>query len=135
MRRFNEWLADRLAVIMSTMWLFWALVLACLIAYAVQPPNGAQGQILFWVSIMFQGIALPVLAFVSNKQGDATQALLLDTHNHMLAEVEDMRSRHALQAKMLEELRVMHAEDKAWRERVERAVRRTADRPGRSGRI
>ena len=122
----NEWIAEKLATVMSTMALFWILLIACLLAYVVQPPNGAQAQILFWVSITFQGVALPVLAFVSNQQGDRTERILRETHDGVLSELAAAKERMSTQEQLLAELRSMHAEDRAWRERLERALERIA---------
>lgn len=95
MRRFNDWLADKLAAALSTMWLFWALTLLVFAALLAQTPNGAQGWILFWVSIFFQGVALPVLAFVSNKQGDRMERVLRETHDAVLQELTEVKQMHA----------------------------------------
>ncbi len=108
MKKINDWVADHLAIAMSSMWLFWLLLLTCLVAYGIQPPTNAQGQILFWVSILFQGVALPVLAFVSNQQGDRTERVLRETHDAALAEFQTLKEMHQSQADELAELRELH---------------------------
>ncbi len=124
MKRFNNYIANQLAKSMATMWMFWIVAMLCMIAYALQRPIGAQGQVLFWVSIFFQGVALPVLALVSNQQGDKTNALLQETHDAVMGELEsarnvqtilldelaDMKIRHTMQEQILAEVKAIHKE-------------------------
>ncbi len=126
MKRMNDWLANRMALWLSSMGMFWALTLLILLALALQRPSGAQGWVLFVVSIFFQGVALPVLAFVSNQQGDRTERVLRDTHDGVLSELAAAKKRMNTQEQLLTEMRQMHAEDRAWRERLERALERMA---------
>jgi len=81
--RLNNIIANRTAVILSSMWLFWILLVAIIASYIMQPPKGAFDISLFFISTAFQGLALPVLAFVSNIQGDRQQAQL----DHMQKEI------------------------------------------------
>ena len=83
--RINSFIADNLAKVLSSMWLFWILLVAIVASYIMQPPQGAFDISLFFISTAFQGIALPVLAFVSNIQGDRQQAQL----NKMQSEIEE----------------------------------------------
>ena len=101
------------------MWLFWGLTLLVLLALALQRPSGAQGWILFWVSIFFQGVALPVLAFVSNKQGERMERVLRETHDSVLAELSEIKAMHESQA---EELATLRAINQRLSERHERLV-------------
>ena len=117
--RFNDWLAAHMALGLSSMWTFWTLTLLIAAALLLQRPTGAQGWVLFVVSIFFQGVALPVLAFVSNQQGDRTEGILRETHDTVMKELEDLRALHAERTEELAELRALHEEDRAWRERIE----------------
>jgi hypothetical protein len=95
------------------MWMFWVIAMLCLLAYVLQRPSGAQGEVLFWVSIFFQGVALPVLAFVSNEQGDRTNTLLKETHDRVLEEFESIRNVQAVLLEELAEIKALSAEIKA----------------------
>lgn len=110
LKRFNEWLADQLSKWLATMAMFWVLTVLVLSTLLFQTPSGAQGWVLFIVSIFFQGVALPVLAFVSNKQGDRMERVLRETHDGVLAELADTKAMHAAQAEELAELRSTHNE-------------------------
>lgn len=77
------------------MWTFWTLTLLIALALLLERPAGAQGWVLFVVSIFFQGVALPVLAFVSNQQGDRTERVLRETHDAVLQELAEIKQLHA----------------------------------------
>ena len=93
--RFNAWLALRVADILATMWVFWVLNLAVFLALAIERPANAQGWVLFWVSIWFQGVALPALAFVSKIQGDRLEKTVRDTHDAVMQELAEVKAMRA----------------------------------------
>jgi len=109
-RRMNAWLAERMANMLSSMWLFWGLTILIWATVILQRPSGPQGWILFLVSVFFQGVSLPVLAFVSNIQGDRTEKLLRETHDAVMSELTELRRMHEEQATELAELRAVHRE-------------------------
>lgn len=94
MKRLNNIIANALAQGLSSMALFWVLTILIFSTLLIQEPVGAQGWILFIVSIFFQGVALPVLAFVSNAQGDRMESLLRETHDTTLDELRELRDMH-----------------------------------------
>ena len=116
---FNDRMAAMMSRGLSSMWTFWTLTLLIGLALILQRPVGAQGWVLFVVSIFFQGVALPVLAFVSNQQGDRTEGILRETHDTVMRELEDLRVLHEERSQELAELRALHEEDRQWRERME----------------
>lgn len=86
MTRLNNWLADKLAGILSSMWTFWVLVAMIWGSLALQVPTNGQGWLQFLVQSFFQGVALPVLAFVAKKEGTAMQQKVDETHDVAMAE-------------------------------------------------
>lgn len=93
-RKVNSWIADRLSNGLATMWTFWILSMLIVSTLLIQLPSGAQGWILFVVSVFFQGVALPVLALVSNRQGDRMESVLRETHDAVLDELRELRAMH-----------------------------------------
>lgn len=87
MRKFNDLIADKLSSLMATMTLFWLLLILDVVGAIIDPPSSAQGWLLWGVSILFQSVALPVLAFVSNKQSERTEKVLWETHDVVLEEL------------------------------------------------
>ena len=95
MRRLNQWIANHLANALASMILFWLLNVVVFTTLAFQRPHGAQHWILFFVSIWFQGVSLPVLGFVGKLQGDRSERLLRETHDAVMAELADLKQLHA----------------------------------------
>lgn len=75
---------------MATMLLFWILVILDVVGAIVDPPTTVQGWLLWGVSIFFQSVALPVLALVSNKQGERMEKKLDETHDKTFEVVADL---------------------------------------------
>ncbi|MCL6443637.1 MAG: hypothetical protein K6T83_09310 [Alicyclobacillus sp.] len=109
-RRFNEWLAERLSIILSSMWLFWVLCVMTWGSILLQRPNGAQGWDLFLVSIFFQAVALPVINLTTAKQGDRMERVLNETHDAVMSELAELRRMHEEQKAEIAELKAIHRE-------------------------
>lgn len=84
-----------MAAIMSSMWLFWLLSIIILIAGIMQPPETPYTFVMFVISAGFQAIALPVLAFVSNLQGDRAEKIAKETHDAVMKELSILREENA----------------------------------------
>lgn len=86
--RFADWLADNLAT-MACFWILTAMVLSTLF---FQLPKTPLEWIQFIVQTVFQGLALPVLALVSNKESRRNSKLLKDTHDDGEAEMKFLKN-------------------------------------------
>ena len=87
LNNFNTYLADKLSSFMSTMTLFWVLLILDITGAIFDPPSTLQGWLLWGVSIFFQSVALPILAFVSNKQSERVEQVLNETHSIVYEEL------------------------------------------------
>jgi cell shape-determining protein MreC len=102
-KKINNFLANKLSVILSSMWLFWILAVILVVAGILQPPKGAYEVVMFWVSAAFQAVALPVLAFVSNIQGDRQEKIMRETHDAVMKEIKLLREEQAELKKLQEQ--------------------------------
>jgi hypothetical protein len=89
--RFNDKIANVSSVVLSSMWLFWILLIILAVAFFLQPPKGAYEMVIFFVGATFQAIALPVLAFVSNIQGDRQEKIMNEMHAEILEELNILK--------------------------------------------
>ena len=119
-KRIEDALADRLASFMATMLLFWILLILDVAGAIVDPPANVQAWLLWGVSILFQSVALPILALVSNKQGDRMEKKIDNTQTAVMAELAESNKRHDENAAQLAELQQLH------REKQESDLRRDA---------
>lgn len=110
-RRFNDWLADHLSIWFISMEAFWILVMLTWGSVIIERPANAQNWDLFLVSIFYQGIMLPVLGQVSNRQGDRMERVMRETHDAAMEEVGLLRGEvadiKAIRAAETEELALL----------------------------
>ena len=95
---------------MATMFLFWFLTALDVAGAIVDPPQNIQAWLLWGVSIFFQSVALPVLALVSNRQGDRMEAKIDATHTAAMDELAEIKKLHAENKKEINELKQLHAD-------------------------
>lgn len=86
-KRFNDWLGDKLAYGLSTMTCFYLISVAILATLFFQQPQGVQAWLMFWVTVFFQGAALPVLGYVSRKSGEKQEQVINETHDMVMEEL------------------------------------------------
>jgi len=85
--KFNDWLANILADWLSTMAMFYAVGFLVLSILFFQMPKTPLDWVQYIVQAFFQGVALPVLAFVAKKEGTKTERILQETHDTVMAEL------------------------------------------------
>lgn len=94
MNKFNNLVANKLSIIMSSMWLFWALAIVLVVIGIVHPMDNPYNMVMYWISAFFQAIALPVLAFVSNLQGDRAEKIAKDTNRAVMQELKLLKEQN-----------------------------------------
>jgi hypothetical protein len=94
MKKLNELVANALADYLSTMVCFWIITSMVVVVLFWQRPNTLVGWITYISTAIFQASALPVLAFVSKKEGAAQQALLQETHDTVMNELAMIGQSH-----------------------------------------
>jgi sensor histidine kinase YesM len=90
--RLNNLIADILADALSTMACFWIITVMVVAVLLWQRPNTLVGWITYISTAIFQASALPVLAFVAKKEGATQQALLQETHDTVMGELDKLGS-------------------------------------------
>jgi hypothetical protein len=95
---------------LSTMAMFYAITFLVLLPLHWQRPVGMVAWAQYLVSVFFQGVALPVLAFVAKQEGDRTTRLLQETHDATMKELGVLRQLHKGTRAELAELREVHEE-------------------------
>lgn len=91
MKRFNDWLGSKLAYWLSTMTMFYVVTFGTLVTLYFDTPKGVQGWLIYWISVFFQAVALPVLGYVSNLAGARQEKILKETHDAVLEELAIVR--------------------------------------------
>lgn len=104
-KNFNDWLAERLSVWLSTMAMFYGVAFLVMLPLIWQRPTGMVGWSQYAISVFFQGVALPVLGFVARKEGDRNNRLLSETHDTVMNELVMIRDALKLATEERDELR------------------------------
>ena len=111
MEKFNAFVAKVTSKILSSMWLFWLLLVVLIVLWILHPPRTAFEVALFVISTGFQAIALPVLAFVSKIEGDRQEKIAKETLSLTLQELDLIKEQLSM-------LRKEHADTKELLSRI-----------------
>ena len=76
--QFNDYLADRLSYILSIMATFYVISLLVLIPLFYSQPTSFVAWVSYLCSVVFQGLALPVLGYTARKSGDKADSMMRD---------------------------------------------------------
>lgn len=79
-KHFNDWLADRLSYVLSIMVTFYVISILVTIPLFYTRPTSVVAWASYLCSVVFQGIALPVLGYTSRKASDKSDALMKEMY-------------------------------------------------------
>ena len=74
--KFNDYIADKMSLGLSVMTTFYIILLLVLFPLLYQQPIGLVGWASYLCTVIFQGIALPVLGYTSRIAGNKTDILM-----------------------------------------------------------
>lgn len=75
-QRFNDWIADRLSYVLSIMATFYVITLLVAIPLFYSQPTTIVAWASYLCSVVFQGLALPVLGYTARKSGDKADKMM-----------------------------------------------------------
>lgn len=104
MKKFNNWLGDKLAFGLSTMTAFYVVTIFVLAPLVWQRPEGPIGWVQFLVQSLFQGSALPVLGYVARVAGEKQERVLRETHDTVMAELSLEKEERSDIKRLVEEI-------------------------------
>lgn len=108
--RFNDWLADHLAVWLSTMAMFYGVTFLVIAPLFFQKPSNLVGWMQYIISVFFQGVALPVLGYTAKKSGDEQAKLLRETHDVVMDELTSIKSQQTMNQEEIASLKKIISE-------------------------
>ena len=79
-KKFNDYLADRLSYILSIMTTFYVITLLVTLPLFYSTPNSLVGWSQYLCSVIFQGIALPVLGYTARKSADKSDKMMKEMY-------------------------------------------------------
>ena len=94
LKQLNTKIANFLADWLSTMAMFYAITFLVISILFFQMPKTPLEWVQYIVQTFFQGVALPVLGFVSKVESNKTNLIIDDIHSKLLAEIKDLKDMH-----------------------------------------
>jgi len=85
--RFNDYIADKLSFILSIMATFYIILTLTIIPLFYGLPSTPKDWATYLCTVIFQGIALPVLGYTSRKAGDKTDRMMEEMYK-MTTEID-----------------------------------------------
>ena len=97
--KFNDYLADRLSYVLSIMATFYVISLLVAVPLFYAQPTTVVAWASYLCSVVFQGLALPVLGYTARKAGDKSDKLMKDVYEmtqkiEKLAELIEKQQEH-----------------------------------------
>ena len=92
--QFNDYIADKLSYMLATMAMFYVITLLVIIPLLYSQPTSFVAWSSYLCSVIFQGIALPVLGYTARKSSDKSDKIISGMSNttdrieHMITEME-----------------------------------------------
>lgn len=90
-QKINGWLATKMADYLATMAMFYGVTILTLSILLFQAPRSPLEWVQYAVQTFFQGVALPVLAFVAKISGEQQEKLLRETHDAVMNEMKEIK--------------------------------------------
>ena len=79
-KRINDYIADKLSLVLSMMFTFYVITLLVIIPLFYGAPTTLVSWAQYLCSVVFQGIALPVLGYTARKASDKTDKLMVEMY-------------------------------------------------------
>jgi len=76
--QFNDFIADRMSYVLSMMATFYVISLLVAVPLLYSQPTSIVAWASYLCSVVFQGLALPVLGYTARKSGDKTDEMMRD---------------------------------------------------------
>ena len=109
MKKFNDWVGDKLSDGLSSMVVFYLITFLVLVPLILERPNTLIGWIQYMSTAVLQACALPLLGYTTNKQGSVQTKLLRETHDTVINELTFIKEEQAF----AKEQRSNHSEEMA----------------------
>jgi hypothetical protein len=107
---FNYWLMSGLANANATAWTFYLLIFAVLKVWTINPPHSPLEWLNSVVQTLYQGSALPLLAFISKLQGDRQEKKIDETHEASIASRQQAAEERSLMIEILANIKKLLAQ-------------------------
>jgi Zn-dependent membrane protease YugP len=99
---------DKLSDLLAMAWLFYILNIAAVIILVFQRPTDLLSWTLFFGTIYFQSVTLPVINNTAKRSGEKMMKVLQETHDTAMESHSELHSKLDL---LIENMEVKHGRD------------------------
>ena len=103
MKKFNNYIGDKLSNGLSSMTLFYIISFLVLIPLLVQTPVGFMAWVQYLSTAVLQACALPLLGYTTKKQGDIQAQIAQETHDTVMNELDLIKTQQLDNKKLVKE--------------------------------
>lgn len=103
MKKINDFIADRLSLILSMMATFYIILALVIIPLFYTVPTNLVGWAQYLCSVVFQGVALPVLGYTARKASDKSDVMMSEMYK-MTQHIEKLTKHIEKQQDMITKL-------------------------------
>ena len=109
--RFNYRLMSALANANATAWTVYVLIFAIIKVWTISPPHSLGEWLNAIVQTLYQGAALPLIAFVSKVSGESTDRKIDEIHEAAVASRAEAQEERSRMLALLEEISAIRKDE------------------------
>lgn len=106
--KFNDYVGDKFSFALSTMEMFWVVLIVVLLPLLWQRPDTFIAWVQYASTAILQAVALPLLGYTTKKSGESQEKIIKDTHSVLMQEIKQTRHMHKEQLEMMKEIKEIH---------------------------
>ena len=116
-KQFNDYIADKLSYVLATMTMFYIISLLVIIPLLYSQPTSIVTWASYLCSVIFQGVALPVLGYTARKASDKSDKIIghmnktTDRIEHIITTIESQQEKIEHLVEMIEKQQEHISED------------------------
>jgi hypothetical protein len=107
-KKFNDFIGDKFSFALSTMEMFWLVLILVLLPLLFQHPDTLIAWIQYLSTAVLQAVALPLLGYTTKKSGESQEKVIKDTHAILMKELKETKHMHKEQMLMIKEIKEIH---------------------------
>jgi len=107
-KKINDFIGDKFSFALSTMEMFWIVLILVLFPLLFQKPDTLIAWIQYLSTAVLQAVALPLLGYTTKKSGETQEKIIKDTHEILMKEIKETKHIHKEIMIMMEEIKEIH---------------------------
>lgn len=106
--KFNDYVGDKFSLALSTMEMFWIVLIVVLLPLLWQRPDSMIAWVQYASTAILQAVALPLLGYTTKKSGESQEKVIKETHDILMSELLEAKELRKQQMEMMIEIKEIH---------------------------